>query len=281
MPNNTLAIVKRYTIVGIGCIISAVGINTFFVSNHLFSGGISGIAMFSYFLYGWPIGLVSFILNIPLFIAAYRFLNREYTIGAFYGLVVFSSAIDFTNFLSAYRIVDDILLAGIYGGIITGIGTGTVFRVNGSSGGLDIVSAIMKKYYNYDMGMVGFSINIFIMIVAALLFGVKMAMYTLLAMFVSATVTDKVIEGFNRKKTVIIISEHYEQIANDILANIHRGVTMLNGAGAYTRENRKIILVVVTKRQVPQIKLIAEKIDPYAFMIVNDTAEVMGRGFTS
>jgi uncharacterized membrane-anchored protein YitT (DUF2179 family) len=271
--------IRQYLIVGIGCTISAIGINAFYAANQLFSGGISGIAMFSYFLYGWPIGLVAFILNIPLFLAAYKLLSLEYTVGAVYGMAIFSIVIDSTSFLAQYKVIDDTFLAAIYGGIVAGIGAGTVFRVNGSMGGLDIVAAIMKKYYNYNMGMVGFSINIFIMFVAAILFGVKMAMYTLIAMFIAANVTDKVIEGFNRRKTVFIISPHYEKIALEILHEVHRGVTMLDAYGAYTREEKRVIMVVVNNTQVPQIRLLVDNIDPSAFMIVNATAEVTGKGF--
>ena len=272
--------VRRYALVGLGCLISAAGINAFFVPNKLLSGGINGIAMFTYFLYGWPIGLVSVILNIPLFIVAYKFLDREYTLGALYGLLIFSAVIDSTSYLTAHAVVDDVLLASIYGGIVVGVGAGIVFRAGGSSGGLDIVAAIMKKYYGYNMGMAGFAVNAVIMCVAGLLFGAKLAMYTLISMFVGASVTDKVIEGFNRQKTVMIISDYSEKMAAGILTEIGRGVTILNGEGAYTHSSKKVILVVVTRTQVPKIKSIAEKIDPNAFMVVNDAAEVMGRGFT-
>jgi uncharacterized membrane-anchored protein YitT (DUF2179 family) len=271
--------IRQYMFVTIGCVVIATGINAFYISNNLLSGGISGIAMFSYFLYGWPIGLVTFFLNIPLFIAAYFLLSKEYIVGAFYGMILFSVVIDTTSFLKSYQIVDDVFLASIYGGIMVGIGVGIVFRVNGSTGGLDIVAAIMKKYYNLNMGMAGFIINIFIMFFAAILFGVDMAMYTLIAIFIGANVTDKVIEGFNRKKTVLIISSKYEKLALDIMNNIHRGVTMLDGSGGYTRESRKVLMVVVTNTQLPELMLLVERIDPTAFMIVNDTAEVMGKGF--
>jgi len=257
----------------------SIGVNAFYLSNNLLSGGVSGIAMFFYYLYDWPIGIVTFFFNIPLFVAAYMLLSKEYVISAFYGMTAFSIIIDSTRFLSAYQIVDDVLLAAIYGGIVVGIGGGMVFRVNGSTGGLDIVSAIMKKYYNLNRGMAGFTVNIFIMFFAAMLFGAKMAMYTLIAIFIGANVTDKVIEGFNRKKTVLIISMQYEKIAFEIIHNIHRGVTMLDGSGGYTKESKKIVMVAVTNTQLPELRMLVEKIDPNAFMIVNDTAEVMGKGF--
>ena len=126
------------------------------------------------------------------------------------------------------------MLSAIYGGVISGIGSGLTFRVNGSAGGLDIVSAIIKKYYAFNMGIVGFSINIFIMLVAGLFFGAKPALYTLLSMYITANVTDKFIEGFNRKKTVMIISAHNHAISGAILSEMGRGVTFLQGEGAYS-----------------------------------------------
>lgn len=272
--------VKQYLTVGLGSLIGAVGINAFYIPHHLLSGGVSGVAMLLYFFFGWPVGLMTAILNVPLFIAAYRLLDREYVIGALYGMLVFAVSLDTTRFLANYNIVDDVMLASIYGGVIGGIGSGITFRVNGSAGGIDIVAAIMKKYYSFNMGLVGFAINCIIMLFAAAFFGVKLAMYTLLAMYIGANVTDKVIEGFNRKKTVIIISEKSDELAAAIMKEVGRGVTFLNGEGAYTHNDKRVVFVVLTLTQIARIKFITEKIDPCAFMIVQDAAEVLGKGFS-
>lgn len=272
--------ISRYALVGLGCIICGAGINAFLVPHHMLSGGISGIAMIFYFLFNWPIGLLSAIGNIPLFYAAYKLLDREYVIGALYGMIIFSISIDATRFLSELNLVDDIILAAVYGGIISGIGSGLIFRVGGSSGGTDIIGTIVKKYYSYNIGFVSFSINLAIMTVAAFLFGMKPAMYTLISMFISSSVIDKVIEGFNRKKTILIVSDLSEEIAAAILNEVGRGVTFLKGEGAYTRNDKKVVFVVVTLTQIARIKFIVEKVDPRAFMIVQDAAEVMGRGFS-
>ena len=192
--------VWRYFMVALGSFISGIAINTFLIPHHLFSGGISGVAMILYFLFNWPIGVQIIVLNIPIFYAAYRLLDREYVLCGIFGMLIFSVATDATRFLATINLVDDTLLAAIYGGVITGIGSGMIFRVNGSAGGTDTVATIMKKYYSLNVGLVGFSINVFLMLVAALLFGVKPAMYTLLSFFVGSRVTDAVIEGLNRKK---------------------------------------------------------------------------------
>lgn len=270
----------RYAMVGLGSIIGGSAVNAFLVPHHMLSGGVSGVAMILYFLFDWPLGVMIIIGNIPLFYAAYKFLDREYVIGAFYGLIIFSVSIDATRFLTKLNLVDDIILASVYGGVISGIGSGIIFRVGGSAGGTDIIAAIVKKYYSYNIGMVVFSINLLIMSVAAVLFGLKPAMYTLITMFIGSSVTDKVIEGFNRKKTIMIISDVSDDIAAAILKEVGRGVTYLKGEGAYTRNDKKVIFVVVTLTQIARIKFIVEKVDPRAFMIVQDAAEVMGKGFT-
>lgn len=272
--------IKQYLTVALGSLISAVGINLFLVPHHMLSGGVSGIAMIIYFLLDWPIGVMVSILNIPLFFAAYRLLDREYVVGALFGMVVFAGSLDATRFLTAMNPVDDTLLAAVFGGVITGVGSGLIFRVNGSAGGLDIVAAIMKKFYALNMGSAGFAVNAVIMVIAAGLFGIKIAMYTLISMFMNGSVTDKVIEGFNRKKTVMIISESSQDIATAIFNEIGRGVTFLHGEGAYTRQPKNVVLVVLTLTQIAKVKFIVERVDPSAFMIVHDAAEVMGRGFT-
>ena len=271
----------RYAPVALGAIINEVGNNTFLIPHQLFSGGVSGVAMLLYFLFSWPIGIQIILLNIPIFYAAYRLLDRDYVICGIFGMVIFSLATDATRFLADLNFIDDTLLAAIYGGVISGIGAGMIFRVGGSAGGTDTIATIIKKYYSLNVGFVGFSINVFLMIVAAALFGVKPAMYTLLSFFVSSQVTDAVIEGLNRKKTIMIISDKNEEIADAILDEVGRGATFLEGTGAYTGQDKKVLFVVVTLTQISKIKFIAEKTDPHAFMIVQDAAEVLGHGFSS
>ena len=270
----------RYSMVAAGSLISGIAINTFLIPHHLFSGGVSGVAMILYFLFDWPIGLQIIVLNIPIFYAAYRLLDRDYVVCGVFGMLIFSVATDATRFLSTINLVDDTLLAAIYGGVITGIGSGMIFRVSGSAGGTDTIATIIKKYYSLNVGLVGFSINVFLMLVAAVLFGVKPAMYTLLSFFVGSRVTDTVIEGINRKKTILIISEMNIEIAEAILEEVGRGATFLEGTGAYTGQDKKVLFVVVTLTQIAKIKFIVEKVDPHAFMIVQDAAEVLGHGFS-
>lgn len=270
----------QYFFVSLGCIVSSCSINLFLVPNHFLSGGVSGLAIIFYYLFKLPIGLQIFLMNVPLLFAAYRILGKEYTVIAIYGTVFFSAAVDATRFLTTVNVLDDPLLSAIMGGVLSGLGSGLIFRVNGSGGGLDIVAAIIKKRYSLNLGFVGFAVNCVIMIAAAFLFGLKLAVFTLVSMFISANLTDKVVEGFNRKKTIYIVSYNTDEIVNSILQEVGRGATILRGEGAFTRQEKKVIFVVVSLTQIAKIKALVQKADPYAFMIMHDAAEVMGRGFT-
>ncbi len=270
----------QYIFVTLGAIISSCSINLFLVPNHFLSGGVSGLAIIFYYLYKLPIGLQIFLMNVPLLFAAYRVLGKDYTIITVYGAVVFSVAVDATRFLTNMNAMDDPLLAAILGGIMSGIGSGLIFRVNGSAGGLDIVAAIVKKKYSLNVGFVGFGVNCIIMAIAAVLFGLKLAVLTLISMFVSANLTDKVVEGFNSKKTIFIVSYKTNEIVEAILQEVGRGATILNGQGAFTRQEKRVVFVVVSLTQIAKIRSLVQEADPYAFMIVHDATEVVGRGFT-
>lgn len=270
----------RYGVILFGCLLSCSSINLFLVPHKLLSGGVSGIAIIFYYLWEWPIGVQMLIMNIPLLGAAYKTLGKAYTIDVIIGTVLFSICVDALRFLSSFHLVADPMLAAIYGGVFNGIGYGIIFRKGGSSGGTDIVAAMLKKYYSLNMGGVTFAFNCIIMFVAALLFGVELAMLTLIAMFMSASLTDKVVAGFNNKKTIIVISDKTQEIAEEIIKVVGRGVTFLKGEGAFTHQHKEIIFVVVNLTQIGKIKRIADSIDPLAFMIVQDAKEVMGRGFT-
>lgn len=270
----------RYLLITLGCLISTCSINLFLVPHQLLSGGISGIAIIFYYLVGLPIGVQILAMNLPLLYLAYKMFGKKYAIDILFGIVIFSLLVDITSFLNHFNAVDDVMLAAIYGGVFTGIGYGIVFRSNSSTGGMDIVAAIVKTKYGFSVGFINFAVNCGLMVVASLLFGLKLAMFTLISMFISSNLTDKVVAGLNNKKTVVIISGKSEEIAEEIIKEVGRGVTYLKGQGAFTLQDKDIIFVVVNLTQIAKIKLIVDGIDKYAFMIVQDANEVLGRGFT-
>lgn len=270
----------RYFGVIIGCLIAAASINLFVVPSHLLTGGVTGIAMIVYYLAELPIGVQTFIYNIPLLIASYKLLGKKYTVDVVIGTVIFSICLDATKFLNAYAPANDLMLASIYGGVFNGIGYGIVFRMNGSTGGFDILGAIVKKFYSMNMGSTIFAFNCGIVGIAGFLFGIQPALFTLICMYVTSHVTDKVTAGFNRKKAVLIVSENSADIAEAIMLELKRGVTFLHGQGAFSGNERNVIMVVVSLTEIAKLKMIVNFLDKNAFLIMMSASEVIGRGFT-
>ena len=270
----------KYLGIMVGCFIAASSINLFVVPSSLLTGGVTGIAIIFYFLTNLPIGMQMLAYNVPLLIASYKLLGKKYTLDVVIGTIMFSFALDATKFLAAYTPTQDLMLASIYGGIFNGIGYGIVFRMNGSTGGFDILGAIFKKYYSMEIGSVIFGFNCLIVAVAGVLFNFNSAMFTLICMYVTSQMTNKIIDGFNQRKAILIISDRAKDIADGIIADIGRGVTFLNGEGAYTGDPKKIVMVVVSMTQIAKIKIIVKTVDANAFMLILAASEVQGRGFT-
>ena len=263
-----------------GCLIAACSINLFVVPSHLLTGGVTGIAMIIYYLAELPIGVQTFIYNIPLLIASYKFMGRDYTVDVVIGTVIFSICLDATKFLNACAPVNDLMLASIYGGVFNGLGYGIVFRMNGSTGGFDILGAIVKKFYSMNMGSTIFAFNCCIVGIAGFLFGIQPALFTLICMYVNSHVTDKVIVGLNERKAVLIVSENAADIAEAIMYEMRRGVTFLHGQGAYSGKERQVIMVALSLTEIAKLKLIIDTLDKNAFFIMMSASEVVGRGFT-
>lgn len=269
-----------YFVITLGCMIMAVAINIFFVPHKMLSGGLSGIVMVIYFFTGFPMGIASILLNIPLFYIAYRHLGVKYCINGLYGMLVFSILLDATAFLRDINAIDDIMLACIYGGIMDGLGAAMLFRVNAHSGGTDIIGSIINKYYGIGVGTVLTVFNVLLMLCSAFIFGLKPALYALTSMLITGMVINRVIDGFDFKKKILIISDKYEEIAERIMQDTDRGATYISASGAYTNAEKRIIFVVVKLRQVMMVRNIIEECDPKAFMIISDVRDVFGKGFT-
>lgn len=265
----------------IGSLISAVAVNEFLIPHHLLSGGVGGIALIIQYITDISAGALILIINIPIFIIGIREIDRDFITYSFIGTVSLSLLLIALKNITIFSFlrVDDIMLASIFGGVLNGMGSGIVFRNRGSMGGTDIIAVIVKKHKSINIGTVLFLANIGVIIAGSFLNGIKPAMYTLISMYISSVVLDKVQEGFNRRKSVLIVSSKEDEVASAIMKNIHRGVTFLEGEGAYTGAQRRIIYCIVTTTQLAQLKQIVESVDSQAFLSISDTAEVLGKGF--
>jgi uncharacterized membrane-anchored protein YitT (DUF2179 family) len=271
---------KRYLTITLGTCISGIALNAFFLPHELLSGGITGLGMILYYLFGWQVSITNIVFNIPLFFLAYRLMSRNYFLSGIFGTVALSFWLHVFSPLSQMNLVHDAMLSCIAGGVLHGIGLGTLYHVGGSTGGSDIIGAIVQKFYSVSIGTTGFAINVVLLCTGAAFFGIEPALYTLVAYFAVAKVSNAFTDGFDYKKNVIIISDKNEEIAEAIIKIVGRGVTYIQGEGAFTHQHRKLLFCVVKLTQVAKVKLLVKEYDPYAFMIIQDANDVFGRGFT-
>lgn len=269
--------IRRIFFVLLGSLLSAISINGFLIPHHLLSGGVSGIGILLNYTTGISVSLAIIILNIPIFIIGYKLVNKKFIVISLIGTVSLSLFLYLTEGLG--MIVDEILLASIFGGVLTGLGAGIIFSNRGSTGGMDIIAVILRKYYSINIGNTLLMINALIVLVSSFIFGVKLALYTLISIYVNALVVDKLQEGLDRKKAILVITNKYEKVKASIIDEIHRGVTLLEGQGGYTQESKKVILCMVTPFQLAKIRETILDIDEYAFIIVLNASEVLGQGF--
>lgn len=266
----------------IGSFIASLGVNLFLSNAKLLSGGVTGIALILQYLWEVPSGITVFLLNIPLFFVSYKYLNKRFTIYTAIGMLSFSTALMITKPLSTLVQVDDMLLYCIYGGVLSGIGSGLIFYRNGSTGGTDIITMVIrKKYSNFDIGQVGFAFNLIIVTVSIFIFGLPRALYTLISMFITSTILDKVLNGFTSKKLLLILTEKEDDIINYVIKDMNRGITALMAEGGYTRDKKRLLYVAVTTSQMISLKTKILRVDPKAFITIIDVSEVKGKGFVT
>ncbi len=261
----------------IGCSIAAAGMNAFLIPNQLAAGGVSGLGIVFLYVLGIPVGATVLAFNIPLLIAEGKIMGVKYTIRTIFGAIMFSFLIEVFAFVP--DVTGDYLLSAVYGGIIVGIGLGTVFRNRGTTGGTALSAQLLTKYTGLTMGQAIVGFDIVIIATSAFFFGPEIAMYALISLIVSSKVIDMVQQGFRQEKAAFIISEMSQDIAEEILHQMGRGATNISARGSYTGEDRDMILTVVNRTEISKVKYLIYSLDPSAFVIVTNASEVMGEGF--
>lgn len=264
----------------LGTFIASIGVNSFLSHAKLLSGGATGVALILQYKIGFKAGYTVFLINLPLFIVSYLKLNKKFTLYSAIGMVALSLSLLITEPFSHVININDNLLYCIYGGVACGLGYGLVFSRNGSTGGTDIITMLIrKKYSNFNIGKLGFILNLIIVAVGAVLFGLPRALYTLISMFVQSAVIDRVIKGLSNKNLLFIITEKEGEVIDYVINHLHRGITSLAAEGEYTHCQKKMLYCILTPRQMIELKRTIYLIDPKAFVTVVDVSEVRGKGF--
>jgi uncharacterized membrane-anchored protein YitT (DUF2179 family) len=273
-------IIKLLTILA-GAVIMAYSYNALVIPNGLLSGGVAGIALIGNYLLHIPFYIGVLVLNIPVFLFGLKELDWKFILYSLLGTVAMAIALPLTKpFTPVPNLGHDLFLAGVFSGVIGGIGGGIILKAGASTGGTDITSIIAKKRWNISVGAFSFYCNLVIILASLFFFDPKIALYTIVSMWVNGKTTDRVIDGLDNNKSVTIISEQSAAIAVRILNEVSRGVTFLEGQGAYSGDPKKVITCVVNHYEIPKVKEIVLDADPRAFMFVTDTVEVSGQGFT-
>lgn len=271
--------VKRILGIFIGAIIVALSINSLIIPNKIADGGVTGIAIILHYMVSWPISLTVLLLNIPLFILGWKMVGRSFLVYSILGVSALSLALDLTG--GVPNLTTDSLLASIFGGVISGIGMGVIFRSRGSLGGTDILAVLLSRTTPFSVGQILLGIDALIFLMAAILFRPETAMYAVIYMFIATKVIDLVQEGMSHYKSVMVITSQPQEIAEDIMAKLDRGVTYFNASGAYSGETKRVVYCVISRTQLSQIKEIIHNRDGQAFVAISEIPEVVGEGFSS
>lgn len=270
---STSIVLDLLTIIA-GTLITAVALNMLTIPAGLLAGGLTGIAQFINHFSSINVGIFYFILNIPLMIAAFKYLGLKFSIYTIISITLLSI---FLYIFPIYHLwTDNTLLAAIFGGVLNGIGCGIVLRRGGSQGGLDILSRIIAKYSNVSVGKASLVVNVIIVIVSGFIFDSEIALFTIISMFASMKTYEIILNHVDRV-SVLIITNKGEEVNQEINMGLHRGTTMWNANGGYTHEGKTVLLCVIVKGELPKLKKIVKVTDPKAFVTVISTQNVIGR----
>jgi len=263
----------------VGTAIMAFGTCLFLLPNQLSTGGFSGIATITYYLFNWKMGTVILLLNIPLFILAFIRIGKEFVFKSILGTFFLSVFIDFFDRFKP--LTTDRFLACIYGGILIGIGTSLILKAHSSTGGSDLVSYIVRSYK--PSLSTSNLIVIFDAIVIALnvifLKELEIGLYSAISIYLMGKIIDVVFEGIGFSKMIFIVSNRYKDIADVIGKEVIRGVTGIYSKGMYTNERKMMLMCIASRREIIEIKQIANRIDPKSFTVITNVREVYGKGF--
>lgn len=269
---------KSILLITLGNLIFAISVNLFLVANHMGEGGVTGLSILVYYLTNIPIDITYFSVNAILLILGYKYLDKS-TVGyTIYSLVMFTIFVRLTAEFN-YQF-ENVMLVPIVNGVLGGASVGIILLAGGSTAGTDIVALFLNKFLNIPLGIGIFIVDMFIIIPSSFVIGFEKTLYTIIMLYISIKVIDYILEGLDPKKSIMIISTKYEDIAKEITEKVERGITVLHGQGYYTKQEKRILYVIVSRREVINITKIINHIDSKAFVTISNVSQVTGEGFT-
>ena len=264
----------------LGCTVFSLVFDLFLDPNNINVGGITGIAMILRELLGFgSIGAYFAAINIPLFLLGYKELGRRFFIGSMLGMLFSTVLLDLLTIIPVPKI--DLMLAALYGGGLTGLGLGLVFMAGASTGGSDIMAKLLRKRFRrLKLSRLMLILDIITVTLTGVVFhDITRTLYSALPLYVSALVMDSVIYGLDYSSMALIISDKYSEIVAEIARKLERGTTLLDAHGGYHGDSRQVVMCAIRRRQITELKDLVSRIDPNAFMILQDAHQVLGEGF--
>lgn len=287
---------KVYALITVGAAITALALNIFLVPYKIAPGGLSGLSIVLFYLSNekLPVGATMLAINVPLFLLGFKYIGRRFFIRTLYGTIILSVIIDLTEtymFDFAKRLLidgdstantPDILLYSIIGGFLSGIGLGLVLKMDATTGGTELAAKLLNRLFkNMTIGQLLLWIDALIILFAIIAFNsVLIGLYSFVSLFITTKIIDAMVAGLDYSRAVLIISDHQDEISKRLLVELDRGVTELKGRGVYSGKDKNVLLCVVARTQIQQLKEIVQELDKNAFMILADVKEVLGEGFT-
>ncbi|OGO19846.1 MAG: hypothetical protein A2Z14_17795 [Chloroflexi bacterium RBG_16_48_8] len=270
--------IKSYLLLTLGAVILAFNINLFLAPADIAPGGVSGTAIILNELVGWPIGLIMFVLNIPLIALGFRHMGRfQFLFRTLYAVAIYNFGVDLIGlWVHKDGITNDLLLNALYGGIVGGIGTGLVYRGHGTTAGTGVISRVLQLHTGIPISQLYLFIDGGVVLIAALVFGWEKAMYALITLFVWGIAADYILEGPSVIRTVIIITELPEKVSNAVLQQHHLGLTSWTGKGMFSGEERTILFCTVRRPDVNALRSTIIQVDPRAFLVIGQGHQASG-----
>ena len=270
---NMFKIFWKLVLISLGAVVTGFGLASFLAPNEIIDGGVIGVSMILSNVFKLNLGLLIIILNLPFILLAWKKMGTKFVILTAYANIILALS---TNYFHSFRATGDLLLATVFGGIILGVGVGTILKSEASLDGTEMLSLIVSKKFGFSVGEFILIINVFIYAAAGLVFGWESAMYSVLTYFIASKVIDNVMEGFNSSKSVRIISDNAGIIGDALIERLDISITYLQGIGGYTGQDKDLIYCVISRIELPKMLEIVKEIDSRAFVSVVDVHEVYG-----
>ncbi len=276
-----LALLRDYALAFLGALVQALSMVLFYVPGRLAAGGVSGAAQIVNRFTGWPIGVLYIAINVPLLLLGWRYLGgRRFLARTVFAVLVYSIGIDaLTLIVPATGLTADPVLNVVYGGVIGGVGVGLVFRGRGTSGGTDILARLLGRWRGIPLSQSYLITDALVVLAAGLSFDWNLALYAVVALYISGVATELVSEGVRVVRTAMIVSTRPQAVAEKIMSDLQRGVTMWPGVGMYSGQERPVLFCAVTRAEVNPLKAIIHEADPDAFVVIGEAHEALGEGF--